>query len=300
MATVECVLPCDCLLGEGPSWHPGEAALYWTDIPAKRIHRYHPSSGKQRTWTMPEMVTALAPRQTGGLIIASQSGIDFFDPDTGKLERAAQPERDLPKNRSNDGKCDRQGRFWYGTMQNNFTADASEIPITETTGSLYRMDADRRVRKMDGPFTISNTFAWSPDDRVFYFADTPRGIYAYDFDASSGSISNRRMFAPTGAQSQPGVPDGSTIDADGCLWNCRWDGGAIIRYAPDGRVDRIVEMPCDRVTSCAFGGDRLDTLYVTTVRQGVSPNRLAETPLAGGLFAVTTGARGIADGAFLG
>jgi len=300
MADVECVLDCKCSLGEGPSWNAKEGAIYWTDVTLNRIHRFNPATREHRTWDMPEMVTTIAPRAKGGLIIASQTGIDFFDPATGKTSRFLEPERSRPRNRSNDGKCDRQGRFWYGTMQNNFAPDTSEIPITETSGHLYRIDADGSVHEMDGPFAICNTFAWSPDNRLFYFADTPAGIYVYDFDEKSGSLSNRRVFATTGAKGQPGYPDGSTIDVDGFLWNCRWDGGAIIRYAPDGSVDRVVTMPCDRVTSCCFGGPALDVLYVTTVRYGISEARLAETPLAGGLFAVRTGTRGLPDGIYAG
>ncbi len=300
MALVECVLDCRCSLGEGPSWDAAEGALYWTDVPAKRIHRYHPGTSAHRIWDMPEMVTTMAPRVRGGLIIATQTGIDFFDPPTGRIQRFVEPEKSKPRNRGNDGKCDRQGRFWYGTMQNNFAPDTSEIPITETSGALYRIEADGRTSEIDGPFAICNTFAWSPDDRIFYFADTPKGIYAYDFDPEAGAVKNRRMFAATGGAGQPGYPDGSTIDVQGYLWNCRWDGGCVIRYAPDGSVDRIVQLPCDRVTSCIFGGASLRTLYVTTVRYGVSESRLAETPLAGGLFAIETGTQGIPDGVFAG
>ena len=300
MPEIECVLDCKNSLGEGPCWNASENAIYWTDVPAKCIHRWHPQSREHRQWKMPEMVTTIVPRAKGGLMIASQSGIDLFDPATGNSRRVSAPESAKPKNRSNDGKCDRQGRFWYGTMQNNFAEDASELPITQDSGALYRIDPDLSVHEIDGPFGICNTFAWSPDNKRFYFADTPKGIYVYDFDAAAGTLSNRRMFAATGGAGQPGYPDGSTIDVEGFLWNCRWDGGAIVRYAPDGRVDRVVSMPCDRVTSCCFGGPALDVLYVTTVRYGVSEARLKETPLAGGLLAVATGTRGIPDGVFAG
>lgn len=297
MTSAECVLDSKCSLGEGPCWSAREGALYWTDVPGKRIHRWRPATGKHDSWAMREMVTAIALRRKGGLLIASHTGIDFFDPATGALERLVAPEAAKPENRSNDGKCDRQGRFWYGTMQNNFAADMSELPITGSSGALYRIDADGGAREMDGPFTICNTFAWSPDDRTLYFADTPVGIYAYDFDPADGTIANRRMFARTEGR---GYPDGSTIDADGFLWNARWDGGCVIRWAPDGRIDRVVELPCDRVTSCCFGGAALDTLYVTTVRYGLNESQLAAQPLAGGIFAIDAGVRGLPEGEFAG
>lgn len=297
MTKVECVLEAGCSLGEGPAWSASEQALYWTDVPARRIHRWSPASGAHRLWDMPEMVTAIALRRRGGLIVASQSGIDFFDPGTGRLDRLAAPEADRPGNRSNDGRCDRQGRFWYGTMQNNFAPDTSEVPITEVSGAIYRIDADGGSRRMDGPFTICNTFAWSPDDRTLYTADTPVGIFAYDFDPGSGSLANRRLFA---ANDGRGYPDGSTIDAEGCLWNARWDGGCLIRWTPQGRIDRVVELPCSRVTSCCFGGPALDILYVTTVRYGLDAGQLAQQPLAGGIFAVDAGVGGLQEGEFAG
>ena len=297
MAAVECVLDCKCWLGEGPTWHPEENALYWTDVPAKRIHRWRPATGETESWSMPEMVTTLAVRAKGGLIVASASGIDFFDPPSGRLERFVAPEADKPGNRSNDGKCDRQGRFWYGTMMNNFAADGSELPITANTGALYRIDPDGAAHRLDGGLGIANTFAWSPDDRTMYFGDTFDAIYAYDFDARTGAVANRRVFAKTAGH---GVPDGSTIDSEGFLWNARWDGGCLIRWAPDGSIDRIVELPCRRVTSAIFGGPDLDVLYVTTVRYGLDAAELAEQPLAGGIFAIETDVRGLPDGQFAG
>jgi sugar lactone lactonase YvrE len=297
MAKVACVLESGCSLGEGPCWSRREGALYWTDVPAKRIHRWSPATGGHRTWPMPEMVTVIAPRTRGGLILASQSGIDFFDPESGKLERFAAPEADKPRNRSNDGKCDRQGRFWYGTMMNNFGPDGSEVPITDRTGGLYRIDPDGTVTQCERGIGISNTLAWSPDNRTMYFGDTLEAIYAYDFDPAKGTIANRRVFART---EQYGYGDGSTIDAEGYLWNARWDGGCIIRWSPDGAIDRIVEIPCRRVTSAVFGGPNLETLYVTTVRYGLSDTELAQQPFSGGIFAIETGVRGLPDGEFAG
>ncbi len=297
MGKVECVLESKCSLGEGPCWSPREQALYWTDVPANRLHRWSPATGEHRTWSVPEMVTTIALRAKGGLIVASQGSIDFFDPATGSLDRFVAPEADKPANRSNDGKCDRQGRFWYGTMMNNFAPDGSEVPITDRTGGLYRIDPGGAVTTFEHGIGIANTLAWSPDEGTMYFGDTFEGIYAYDFDAVTGNIANRRIFAKT---EQYGYADGSTIDSQGFLWNARWDGGCLIRWAPDGSIDRVVEMPCRRVTSAVFGGPNLETLYVTSVRYGLSDAELAEQPLAGGIFAVETGVGGLPDGMFAG
>jgi sugar lactone lactonase YvrE len=184
-------------------------------------------------------------------------------------------------------------------MMNNFAEDMSELPITANTGGLYRVDADGTVHDFEQGLGIANTFAWSPDERTMYFADTLDAIYAYDFDAPTGEISNRRTFARVDT-GKYGLPDGSTIDSEGFLWNCRWDGGCIIRWAPDGTIDRIVEFPCRRVTSCIFGEADLDTLYVTTVRYGLSESELAEQPLAGSIFALDPGVKGLPDGQFAG
>jgi L-arabinonolactonase len=299
MPQLECVFEAKDWLGEGPCWHPGERALYWTDVPSKTVKRGNPQTGEFTSWRMPEMVTAIAVRQSSGLIIASHTGIDFFDPETGGTMRFVAPEKNKPQNRSNDGKCDRRGRFWYGTMMNNFAEDMTELPITANTGGLYRIDPDGSVHVFEETLGIANTFAWSPDDRTMYFADTLDAIYAYDFDAESGRVSNRRTFAKADTK-KFGYPDGSTIDAQGFLWNARWDGGCIIRWAPDGSIDRIVSLPCRRVTSCIFGGPDLDVLYVTTVRYGLSDAELAEQRLAGGIFAIDAGVKGVPDGQFAG
>lgn len=243
------------------------------------------------------MVTALAPRRSGGLLAALRDRLAFFDPESGAFTAFVAPEADRPGNRSNDGKCDRQGRFWYGTMGNNLAPDGGDVPLGEPSGWLWRVDPDGTATRMDGPFGISNTLAWSPDDRVMYFGDTLDAIYAYDFDPASGGIANRRVLSRAAAA---GFADGSTIDAEGCLWNCRWDGAAVVRIAPDGSVREQVSLPCQRVTSACFGGPDLATLYVTTARHGLSEAELAGQPLAGGLFAVETGTCGLPDGAFAG
>ncbi|MEZ5667864.1 MAG: SMP-30/gluconolactonase/LRE family protein [Alphaproteobacteria bacterium] len=297
----ECILEAGCWLGEGPCWDARDQCLYWTDIPSRRLHRWSAADG-HAVWPVPNMVTALAPRRAGGLIVAELHGLAFFDPASGTLRPFVAPEADRPRNRSNDGGCDRQGRFWYGTMSNNLAEDGGPIEMEGSTGALYRVDPDGSWRAMATGIGISNTFAWTADDRTFYFADTLAGIYAYDFDPAAGTVADRRPFA---MQDRPdladrGHPDGSTIDCEGFLWNCRWDGGCVIRFAPDGSIDRVVELPCSRVTSAAFGGPDLDTLYITTVTYGMDAGERAAQPLAGGLFAYDPGVRGLPQGVFAG
>ncbi len=302
----ECVVEAACWLAEGPCWDAREGALWWTDVPSRRIHRWRPDGtrggGGHDVWATDEMVTAIAVRRDGGLITARTRDLAFFDPASGSFSPFVAPEADIPGNRSNDGRCDRQGRFWYGTMSNNLAPDGSEAPMEADRGALYRVDGDGSWQRLESGVSIANTLAWSPDERTFYFADTPRGLYAYDYDPASGTIAGRRPFA---LQDRPdlegrGWPDGSAIDAEGFLWSCRWDGGCVIRFAPDGSIDRIVELPCQRVTSATFGGPDLATLYITTVRYGLDAAALAEQPLAGGIFALDPGVHGLADGMFPG
>ncbi len=299
MGAAECVVDCKAWLGESPLWSPDERCLYWTDLPSYTVHRWSPASGETKTWKMPEMVASMALRATGGMIVATTTGIEFWNPVTDSRERVCAPDANFPANRSNDGKCDRRGRFWYGTMYNNLKADGTGQPIEGSTGNLYRIDPDGSFHHFESDIGVSNTFAWSPDDTIMYFADTFVGIYAYDFEAASGAISNRRLFAKTDDESL-GLGDGSTIDSQGFVWNARFDGGCLIRWAPDGTIDRTVSLPCSRVTSAIFGGDDLDVLYVTTARYELSEGDLAEQPLAGGIFAIDTGTKGIAETPFAG
>lgn len=287
---VSCAVNCRNILGEVPVWDVAEQALYWVDIEGCLLQRYEPSSGATRQWGMPERLCALALRQTGGLVLALASGFAFFDPESGAIERLAAPEAHLPHNRMNDGKCDRAGRFWAGTMDGRPGA---------STGALYRLNPDLTCQRMESGIGISNSLAWSPDDQVFYFADTlQRTIFAYDFDLGTGSISNRRVL--TDSADQPGSPDGSTIDAEGYLWNAQWDGWRLVRYAPDGRVDRIVALPVQKPTSCTFGGPNLSTLYVTSALWDIEGEALAAQPHAGGLLALEVGVCGLAETRFAG
>lgn len=278
------------IVGEGPLWDVAEQALYWVDIVGRALHRRDHATGALSHWSLPERIGSCALRERGGLICALESGFAFFDLTTHRLDWITRPERMISRNRFNDGKCDRAGRFWAGTMDDG---------AKEHTGSLFRLDADGCAHRMEGAIGISNTVAWSPDDRIFYFGDTmDRVIYAYDHDPGSGEIANRRVFVSTA--DDPGSPDGSTVDAEGYVWNAQWDGWRLTRYAPDGRVDRVIDLPVQYPTSCMFGGPDLATLFITSARLDLSAEALARQPWAGGLLAIDPGMRGLPETRFAG
>lgn len=272
-------------LGECPLWDEREAVLWWVDILAPAIRCFEPASGKRRELAMPEPVGSIALRRHGGLLAALKSGFYFVDAG-GALALFARPEPHAAEHRLNDGRCDRGGRFWAGSMN-----DASGAP----TGSLYRLSPDGVCLRTRGGIAVPNSLAWSPDGRTMYFADTRRDtIWAYDYATETGEASNERIFART----ERGHPDGSCVDADGCLWNAQYAGGCVVRYTPAGSIDRVIELPVSQPTCCAFGGPQLDTLYITSAAQRLGPQALAQQPLAGSVFAVRPGVRGLAESRF--
>jgi sugar lactone lactonase YvrE len=274
------------MLGEGPVWSVREQALYWVDIRAPAVHRLDPSSGDVRTAALPAMVGSIGLRRdAGSLLVALQNGFHTLDFASGALTPVHDPEHHLPHNRFNDGRADRRGRFWAGTMR---------VENPTACGSLYRLDADHRCTMAREHITIPNSICWSPDDRVMYFADTPHAkILAFDFDIDEGRMGAARVFADLAGGT--GKPDGSVVDADGCVWNAQYGGGRVVRYTPDGREDLAIQLPVTQVTCCAFGGPDLGTLYITTARQNLTPGKLAEQPLAGALFAVRPGVTGLPE-----
>ena len=285
MAEVECVLECRNRLGEGPIWSGHEQALYWVDIVAPAIHWFHPASGEHRSWPVPEHVASLSLRQVGGLVIALARGFATFDLESGAVEMINPCEADLPENRFNDGRCDRAGRFWAGSLP--YTED-------QPKGTLWRLEPDHTAHRVLSGITVPNGLCFSPDDRIMYFTDSPtRRIMAYDFDLATGTPSNPRLFAKV--PDEAGWPDGAIVDADGGVWSCKWDGARVVRYSPDGTVDRVVAMPVPRPTCAAFGGADLDVLYVTSASDRLSEAQRAEFPLSGNLFALDAGMRGLPD-----
>jgi sugar lactone lactonase YvrE len=271
-------------LGEGPVWSVEEQSLYFVDIVGKAVHRWHPASDAGRTWPVRYEVGSLALCQSDHLaVLALEDGFSRLDLDSGNLTMLAQVEVDLPGNRFNDGKCDRMGRFWAGSMERTERRAEGALWVLGPNGA-----ADRKM----GGLICSNGLGWSPDGKTMYHTDSwSYKIMSYDFDEANATLSNPRVFAvdPVGRW----TPDGLAVDAEGYVWSAKWDGWRVVRYAPNGEVDRVVHMPVQRPTSCAFGGAELDVLYVTSARFGLTAEQLAKGPLAGAVFALRTGALGL-------
>ncbi len=275
-------------LGESPIWCARDAVLYWVDIRAPALRRFDPATGETSHWPLPDLCGAVMLSQDKRLLLAMRTGVFRFDPDTEALEPLVAPEPESLGNRLNDSKCDRRGRLWTGSMRDYGAA---------TTGAVYRVTPDLACERMLTDITVPNALSWSPDDATLYFADTPDGrLRAYAFDAGEGRVGAMRVLVERGVL--PGRPDGATVDADGCVWNARYDGSCVARITPQGRVDGIIEIPASRVTSCAFGGADLRTLFVTTARQKLTREELIAQPLAGSLFAVRLDVCGLPEPRF--
>jgi L-arabinonolactonase len=288
-AKVEIVVHARNLLGEGVVWSPEHEQVQWVDITGRKFWTYRPATGAAGAIELPERLACFAPLGKTRILAGFASGLAFFDLATGAREAIAAVEPDRPTTRLNDGKLDRQGRLVFGTMDE---AEGGAEPI----GQVWSHSSGSQPRVLFSGVRISNSIAFSPDGRRMYFADTPqRTIVCYDYDSSRGAVGARRVFAQTAG---PGYPDGSAVDADGCLWNAEWGGGRVVRYTPDGRVDRAVPLPSSQATCCAFGGADLSTLYVTSAAGGLSEERRAAEPHAGALFAINVGVRGIEDTPF--
>lgn len=282
------VAPLGCRLGEGPLWHSGEGALYSVDIEGKSIWRLDPGKGVAREFPLGFMVGCLGIRSEGGFILAGENGFTTWDPTSGLVNELAHPEPDRHNARFNDGAVDPAGRFWAGTM----TPEGFE-------NSLYRLDPDHRVQRMERGIGISNGIGWSPDRQTMYFTDSPRKlIYAYDYIADSGAIENRRVWLDT--SDDPGVPDGLCVDREGCVWSARWDGWRITRYDPQGQQMLELRLPVQRPTSCAFGGADLQTLFITSAWSGLTQDERRSQPLAGAIFKAECQVTGLAPNLFLG
>ena len=282
-------------VGESPVWRAREEALYWVDIPARRIHRWNAVGGQRRSWKTPEPVACIAFAQSGRLIAGMETGVfsvELLEDGRVAAERLAAPRFAMPGMRFNDGRCDRQGRFWAGTMHTDMAA-------AHAVGALYRFTGDAGLSKpMAEGLLTQNGLAWSPEGDRMYLSDShpkARVVWAYDYDRDSGTPSNRRVFVDMNRFA--GRPDGAAVDVDGCYWTCANDGSALLRFTPEGSLDRSLELPVKKPSMCAFGGKRLDTLYVTTIRPARLED-LASQPHAGAVFALRPGVQGIAETPF--
>lgn len=278
--TAELVLDARAQVGEGATWDAAAGRLIWVDITRGRVHEFR-QDGQARWWDAGEHVGAAVPRKSGGLILAVRSGFTALA-DDGTVAPVAPVEAEVTANRMNDGKCDPQGRFWAGTMPYQDTPGA---------GSLYRLDTDASVHQVLTRLTLPNGLGWSPDGTTFYFIDSgTQGVDAFDFDPGEGVLTRQRRVVTI--EPADGMPDGMTVDDEGCLWVALWGGGAVRRYRPDGTLDTIVRVPASQVTSCAFAGPDGADLYITTAAHDLSAARLAAEPHAGGLFRCRPGVTG--------
>lgn len=278
-------------LGEGALWSMAEQALYWVDLESNYFYRWDYRTQAQTTFEAGQMVGCLALRAKGGLALAAQHGFAFWDFQTNQLVPGPDPIKN-PEMRFNDGNVDSQGRFWAASMYFDNEVDQRE-------GSLYRLDPAGSVHEMATHLAIPNGLGWSPDLKTMYHTDSPRRvIYAYDYDAATGRIENRRNFIYTPGEKS--MPDGLTVDSEGCIWSCYWGGWKVIRYDPAGKVEREVYVNAANVTSCAFGGPDLDELFITTAWTGLTNEERRQQSQAGDLFHLKTGVKGIPSHKFAG
>lgn len=284
------------IVGESIIWSGDEQALYWVDIGGKRIHRLEVRTGRHDTWPTPDFPTSIGMRRGGGFIVGLTRDVCFWQPG-GTFETFAVPEPSLPDNRLNEGRVAPDGSFWVSTMQNNLHPDGTPKEMTANTGAVYRIDPSGVVTRLTAnEYGITNTMGWTRDNR-FLFADTlANEIYSFAYDPEAKSISDRRTIVTSFGR---GLPDGSCLDADDHLWNCRVVGGAAVaRFSAEGQLANLVELPVSWPTSCTFGGEDLSTLYVTSARFTMTPEHLAAHPLEGSLLAIETGFHGVEEPKF--
>lgn len=297
MIEMRCVVESGNELGESPVWSEDERCLYWLDNTKPKVHRYDPATGRHDDWDMPEPIGAIGIRRKGGLVAGMKSGFGFIDLETGRIESVVNPEPHLANNRMNDGKCDRKGRFWCGSMNVRFSEDY------QPTASLYRFDPDGRCHKMETGIIVTNGIAWSPDDRTMYLSDSSgKTVWAYDFDVESGTISGRRAFiSSANLPGHSGKVDGATVDTEGHYWAAVVYDGLLVRYAPDGRVDCVYRMPVSYPTMPTFGGPDLDVMYVTSTTKPLNGWQRRVQALEGGLLEIRgLGVRGLPEPKFAG
>lgn len=286
----ERVVDCRNHHGEGILWNPADGLVWWTDIEGRAIWTYDPLKEESASFPMPHRVCCFAPRQKGGLIVAFADRVAFFDPGTADETLIVAFEPDNPETRLNDGRTDRKGRFVVSGM-NEVSGAANS--------SVISINADLSVRTLIKNVSCANSICFSAEGTTMYFADTPESeIVAFDYDDASGQTSNRRVHADF--FQEPGLPDGSCVDAEGGVWNAEWEGRRVVRIAPDGQIDRVIDVPVWKPTCCAFGGPNLDTLFITTSRLMSSADVLEKEPDSGGLFAVKPGLNGVMDTPFNG
>ncbi|HBG16062.1 MAG TPA: SMP-30/gluconolaconase/LRE domain protein [Firmicutes bacterium] len=288
---VELVIDAKSSLGGNPYWDGETQTFCWIDLMGSKVYTHYPETATNHWLEVNQYVGAFIPRQAGGAVIALQTGVYLLQPQTNEVIPVFYPEPHLPENRFISGKCDIAGRFWAGT---------SDLQSKKPWGTLYCMQQDHTVRPVLVNVTLPWGMGWSPDYRVMYFADSPtREIVAFDFSPETGSLNNRRMAIDF--TEQPGFPAGMTIDEEGKLWVAHWDGAQVSRWDPKtGTEIQTINLPVSQVTSCIFGGTELDELYITTGRYQLNEKEISRQPLAGGVFRIKPGVKGLPQPKFAG
>jgi sugar lactone lactonase YvrE len=290
---VSCAVQCADILGEVPLWCNHSQKLWWVDVRRPALQSFSPSTQEYSAIRLhPDLVTgSYALRSDGSFLLATAAGLFLLDPRSGKAaQRIAHPEEGKPGMRLNDGKCDRQGRFWVGSMHDT---------LREPLGTLYRVDPNHSVHTMLTDFVLPNSLCWSPDGHTLYFADTHQQmVWQFDYDTQYGEISNRRVFKDW--RGQVGRPDGATVDAEGFLWTCMVASGHLVRQDPSGTIVRTIQLPVTNPTCPCFGGPELDTLYITSHSQRFTHEEQVKEPWAGAVLQLQVGVKGIAEPRFKG
>ena len=279
------------VVGESAVWDDRRGCLVRVDIVGRLVHRLDPATGAEESWDAPDFVTSIGLRDDGGAVVGLRRSVALWE-FGGAFDTLAVPEPELPGNRLNEGVVGPDGAFWVGTMRDNLDDDGNPRDITASTGAIHRVRADGSAQRLTPQeIGLVNTLAWLPDGRLVTADTLANELHCYAHDPVGGTLSGRRRFAEPFDR---GLPDGSCVDAAGYLWNCRVGGGAcLVRHARDGTLDRVVELPCSWPTSCAFGGEDLATLYVTSARFTMSPAHLDAHPQEGAVFALRPGVRGL-------
>jgi sugar lactone lactonase YvrE len=282
------------LIGECPLWQPDQAALYWVDIAGKAVHRLHPASGMHRSWQMPSEPAAIAHCASGGLMVALRSGFSHLDTNSGSIRPIASATYDTATTRFNDGRCDAAGRFWAGTMYE---------PRDKKNAAMYCLERGNVRTAWHGGITVSNGLAFSPDNRIMYHADTTaHAIYRRDFDLATGHAGQPsifKQFSSNRTEGYGGRPDGAAVDSEGAYWCAMFDGGRLLRLAPDGMILSEITLPLRCPTMLAFGGDDLRTLYVTSASNNRSQEELEQFPLSGCILCLRVDVAGRIEPAYM-
>jgi len=286
----ELIVDCKNEHGEGVFWNPSDGRIWWTDIQGRALWSFDPVKTQSTSIPMEDRVCCFAPRAAGGLIVAYSDRVVLFDPETKQETLVTLFEPENPETRLNDGRTDRQGRLVVGGMN-----EVSGKPDS----SVISIDGNLKVQTLIDQISCANSICFSPAGNTMFFADTPdREILAFDYEKGRGTLTNKRLHASF--KQEPGLPDGSCVDAEGGVWNAEWEGHRVVRVAPNGTIDRVIDVPVWKPTCCAFGGPNLDTLFITSSRLMSDEATLKKEPSAGGLFAVKPGIRGVVDTPFKG